>query len=87
MRLISTAINEDGAAMQTTFEVRGAFRPVHVEITVAATVSIQGRAAPDLDWFELASFTATGIETVATMREMRASVTLNTGNVEAEFDA
>lgn len=87
MRLITTSLAaEDGNPYQTPFETRGVYRPVQVALTAAATVKIQGRAAPDLPWVDLVEITASGAEAVFAMREVRASVTGNTGDVEVEYD-
>lgn len=87
MRILSTAAaSADGEAYFTQFETRGTYRPVHVDIAGSGTVSVQGRAAPDLDWVELHEFTATGAEMVAAMREVRAVVSGGGGAVEVEYD-
>lgn len=86
-RLISTATNESGDPVRFNFKVRGQYRPVHGEVSAIATAVVEGRAAPDLDWVGLHTFTSTGVENVLVMRMMRVTVTNNTGQVEVELDA
>lgn len=86
-RLITTATNESGAAVWFKFKMRGMYRPVQADISAAATVTIEGRAATDLAWVPLHEFTADGAENVLVMYEMRATVADNTGTVDVELDA
>lgn len=86
-RLISTATNESGTPVRFNFKVRGQYRPVHGAISAVATAVVEGRAAADLDWVALHTFTSTGVENVLVMRMMRVTVTNNTGQVEVELDA
>lgn len=86
-RLISSATNESSTPVRFNYKVRGQYRPIHFEISAAATVVLEARAAPDLDWLEVITVTATGGENVLVFYEMRVTITDNTGNVEVELDA
>ncbi|NRA98170.1 MAG: hypothetical protein HRU14_18405 [Planctomycetes bacterium] len=87
MRILdTTSAAETGSAFQTLFERRGGYRALQADISAAGTVTVEGRNAPDMEWVTLATFTSTGAEMVATMREFRASVAGNTGTVKVEID-
>ncbi len=54
-----------------------------VTISDTATVILQGRSTAVADWVTITSLTATGVERVGLMHQMRASTTVTGGNVSA----
>lgn len=89
MKLASnvTAASVDTDPVFFESQDRGIFRPLQVDISSAATVSVQGRNAPDMNWIEVASFTATGADSVMVFREMRTQISGNDGSVTVDIDA
>lgn len=87
MRLIDTTdASLDGDSFVTQGFNRGGWRAVQVEITTAATVTVQGRCAADMPWVDLVEMTESGADMVSHMPRMRAVVTGNTGTVRVELD-
>lgn len=87
MRLMDAqAGNVDSAAFQTLDRDRYHYRMVQVSLSAAANVKVQGRNAPDLPWIDIYTFSASGAQSISVWREMRASVTGNTGTVTVHLD-
>jgi len=65
---------------------RNSNRAFQVDISSAATVVLQGRATPSMNWQDITSVTSSGVTEVTVMPEMRATITGNTGTVNAALD-
>lgn len=57
-----------------------------VTVTVAGTVTLQGRLSSDLPWVTVATTTSTAAALVQIWPEMRATLTGNTGSVDLALD-
>lgn len=81
---------EAGSVTSPTVGVRTSerkeFRLVQVDISVAGTVSIQGRLGESFEWVEVTSFTASGGASISLYPQMQAVITGNTGVVDAAID-
>jgi len=63
-------------------------RAVQVKITGTASVRLQGRLDADNPWLDLGTpFTATGVQSIQLMPEVRFNVTAVAGSVDAWVDA
>lgn len=90
MRLLDVTTNTDGAVFDIHIDDRseGGYATVQVQITGTATVVVQGRAAPDLGWVDIKSYTASGSDKIALFRQMRAiSSGMSSATAKVELDA
>lgn len=75
--------NQQSAAAGDTFSpqlegARARSEVVQVKVSGTATVQLQGRLSSDFDWEVIKEYTASGVDEITVMPEMRAEVTAYT---------
>lgn len=85
MRTFPIVEGETGTGVSATFPLpsRSDEIIVQVEVTVSATIEVQGRLSTDAPWVILTTLTASGLQPLAAVSEFRLNITANGGTVNA----
>lgn len=88
MRLLDVSANTTGASFFIDDGERHFPKIVQVDITGTATVTVQGRTYPDMQWITIATYTSSGADAVQLFPEMRAVASgMTSATVKVELDA
>ncbi len=83
MQLFSAEAGATATSAEATVQDRRYKRPLQVVISLAATVTLEGRVNPSMPWVQLAQVIASGYTMVDVLPEIRATIAGNTGTVDA----
>lgn len=88
MRVItSTSTTETSQTVHVQKYDQDSAKAVQVNISVAATVTLQGRADPTGEWHTIATFASSDMINAASLpSQVRADITGNTGTVTVDLD-
>lgn len=79
---LASGVTTTGAQAAKTPKMHTPEGVVQVDMSSTGSVTIEGRLRSDLDWQEIASFSAAGLKVIAITPEMRANIASNAGTID-----